>query len=237
MELIRGDRVVVESERATGSPRRGVIEEILSRDPLRYSIRWADGRVSILRPNAGVARIERRLRQHIDPAGTGSLDEGGESMSQLQTEDRSRATVERWDPAREIDQMTERMRRMLEQTFGGFGFAPRGAEQAGWVPVADVEEQDDSYVVQLELPGVKPEDVTIELVGNELSVTGEVKEEQRKGLVRKRMRRYGRFEHRLHLPSQLDADKVDAKLTNGVLTVHVPKSEKAKRKQITVKSG
>jgi HSP20 family protein len=231
MQLARGDHVVVESERATRSPRHGVIEEILSLDPLRLSIRWPDGRVSTLTPNAGVARIEGRPGQ-----GLGRQHEGGDGMTQLETERRSSGAVERWDPASEIEQMTDRMRRMLEQTFGGFGFA-RPGERAGWMPLADLEEQDDAYVVQLELPGVKPEDVNIELIGNELSITGEVKEEERQGVVRKRMRRYGRFEHRLALPSQLDADKVDAKLKDGVLTVRVPKSEKAKRKQITVQTS
>jgi HSP20 family protein len=158
-------------------------------------------------------------------------------MSQLQTERRSEGTTtERWDAVNELEQMTERMRRMLEQTFGGLGFA-RTAERTGWAPVADVEEQDDAYVVQVELPGVKPEDVTIELVGNELTVTGEVQEEERKGVVRKKMRRYGRFDYRIALPNQLDAEKVDAKLTDGILTVRVPKSERAQRKQIEVKAS
>jgi HSP20 family protein len=157
-------------------------------------------------------------------------------MSQLQTERRSEGTTERWDAVNELEQMTERMRRMLEQTFGGLGFA-RAAERTGWAPVADVEEQDDAYVVQVELPGVKPEDVTIELVGNELTITGEVQEEERKGVVRKKMRRYGRFDYRIALPNQLDAEKVDAKLTDGILTVRVPKSERAQRKQIEVKAS
>lgn len=157
---------------------------------------------------------------------------------QVLPERRTEDARERWDTLSEFEQMTERMRRMLDQTFGAaLAWPSRGAERAGWTPVADVEEQDDSYLVKVELPGVKREDVMIELVGNELSITGEVKEEQRKGVVRKRMRRFGRFEYRIALPSQLDSEKVQAKLADGVLTVHVPKSEKAKRRQIEIKAS
>lgn len=160
-----------------------------------------------------------------------------QQLSQQQIERRSEGTTERWDAVNELEQMTERMRRTLEQTFGALGFASRAAERTGWAPVADVEEQDDAYVVQVELPGVKAEDVTIELVGNELTVTGEVKEEERNGVVRKRMRRYGRFDYRIALPDQLDAENVDAKLSDGILRVRVPKSERAQRRQIQVQAS
>lgn len=96
---------------------------------------------------------------------------------------------------------------MLDRTFGGF--AARTLERDGWSPLADIEEQDDAYVVKVELPGVKREDISIELVGNELTIAGELK----------------------------DPDKVDAKLQDGVLAVHAPKSERAQRRQITVKSS
>jgi HSP20 family protein len=233
MRAILGDRIVLESERATRSPRRGVIEEILSVDPPRFSVRWSDGHLSILTPNAGSAHVVRRGGR----AATRTRSKGGNRMSQLQTERRSEGSTERWDVANELEQMTERMRRMLEQTFGGLGFATRTPERAGWAPVADVEEQDDAYVVQVELPGVKPENVTIELVGNELTITGEVKEEERKGVVRRKMRRYGRFDYRIALPNQLDGEHVDAKLDDGILTVRVPKAERAQRRQIEVKKA
>jgi HSP20 family protein len=158
-------------------------------------------------------------------------------MSQLVPERRTESRQERWDPLSEFEQITERMQRMLDRTFGGATWPSRLLERDGWSPVADVEEQDDAYVVQLELPGVKRENVTIELVGNELTITGEVKEEEKKGVVRKRMRRYGRFDYRLTLPDQLDAEKVDAKLKDGVLTVRVPKAERAQRRQIDIKSS
>ena len=154
-------------------------------------------------------------------------------MSQTLPERRSTAT-ERWEPLTELEQMTERMRRMLEQTFSGFGWSPQLSERAGWSPLVDLEESDDAYVVEAELPGVKREDVNIELVGNELAITGEIKEPERRGTVRRQSRRTGRFSYRVSLPSHLDPETVEAKLADGVLKVTVPKSERAQRRRIEI---
>jgi HSP20 family protein len=126
------------------------------------------------------------------------------------------------------------MRRLLEETLGGFGSMI--TETAGWSPLVDIEEQEDAYVLEAELPGVKRQDVNIELVGNELTINGEIKERERKGPLRRRERRMGRFEYRVRLPDQVDAEKIDAKLDNGVLMVKVPKSERAQRRKIEIKS-
>lgn len=157
-------------------------------------------------------------------------------MSQLQPERRSTGTLERWQPLSELEQVTERMRRMLDQTFGSFGFPFSGEETSAWSPFVDIEETDDAYVVEAEVPGVRREDVNIELIGNELSITGEAKEKERKGTFRRRTRRVGRFAYRVNLPDQVESDKVDAKLNDGVLTVRVPKSQRAQRRKIEVKA-
>jgi HSP20 family protein len=155
-------------------------------------------------------------------------------MSQLLPERRAVTTPERYEPLSEFEQISERMRRMLEQTFGAFGLLSSLVERGGWSPLVDIEEHDDAYVVEAELPGVKREDVNLELVGNELTITGEVKERERKGTLRKRSRRTGRFEYRVGLPNQVDADKVEATLDEGVLTVRISKSEKAQRRRIEI---
>jgi HSP20 family protein len=143
---------------------------------------------------------------------------------------------ERWEPLTELEQMTERMRRMLEQTFGAFGWSSPLQERAGWSPLVDLEETDDAYVVEAEVPGVKREDVNVELVGNELSITGEIKEPERKGAVRRQSRRTGRFAYRVSLPSHLEQERVEAKLDGGILKVTVPKSERAQRRRIEITS-
>jgi HSP20 family protein len=156
-------------------------------------------------------------------------------MSQLLPERRSRLATERWEPFSELEQVTERLRRMLDQSFGGL--APSFlTEQGGWSPLVDIEEADDAYVVEAELPGVKEKDVQIELVGNELAISGETKKRERKGVLRRQTRRTGRFEYRVTLPEHPDADRIEAKLAEGVLTVRVPKSERAQRRKIEVKS-
>jgi HSP20 family protein len=136
--------------------------------------------------------------------------------------------------ATDVEQFNERMRRMLEQTFGG-SWAPLMMEPIGWSPPVDIEEQDDAYVIEAELPGVKRDDVNIEVVGNELSITGEIKERERKGVLRRRTRRVGRFEYRVRLPEQVDPEKVEANLDGGILSVRVPKIQRAERRRIEVK--
>jgi HSP20 family protein len=152
-------------------------------------------------------------------------------MSQTLPERRTRQIPESWSQLAELEQVSDRMRRMLEQTFGEVLSDP-----AAWTPPVDVEEQDDAYVIQAEVPGVKRQDVNIELVGNELLVSGEIKEQERKGRLRRRTRRVGQFEYRVRLPELVDPDNVEAKLEEGVLSIRVPKAQQAKRRKIEVKS-
>jgi HSP20 family protein len=155
-------------------------------------------------------------------------------MSQVLPERRSRSGQTQWEPLSEFEQINERMRRLLEQTFGGFGW-PSPTQTGGWSPLVDIEESDDAYVVEAELPGVKRDDVNIEFVGNELIVTGEIKERERKGALRHKTRRTGRFDYRVVLPEHVDSEKIDASLADGVLTVRVPKSEHAQRRKVEIK--
>jgi HSP20 family protein len=159
-------------------------------------------------------------------------------MSQLLPERRRPGAPERWEPFQEFEQVTERMRRMLEETFGGFGRWPSLLQEtAGWSPPVDIEEQDDAYVLEAELTGVRRENVDIELVGNELAITGELKEKEHTGVVRRRTRRTGHFDYRVTLPEQVDADQIEASLDDGVLTVRVPKSERAQRRKVAIKGS
>jgi HSP20 family protein len=157
-------------------------------------------------------------------------------MSQLLPERRIRGSAQRWEPLSELEQVTERMRRLLDQTFGDPGWPSAFGESGAWSPPVDIEETDDTYVLEAELPGVKREDVDIEIVGNELAIKGQVVERERQGVLRRRTRRTGRYEYRVALPDQVDGDKVDANLKDGVLTVRVPKSQKAQRRRVEVKT-
>lgn len=159
-------------------------------------------------------------------------------MSLLLPERRRSDVAERWEPFQELERVTDRLRRMLDETFAGFGFGGWPSllpETGAWSPLVDIEEQDDAYVLEADLPGVKREEVSVELVGNELTITGELKEKERAGVLRRRARRTGRFEYRVRLPEQVDADKTEASMAEGVLTVRVPKAERAPRKKIEIK--
>jgi HSP20 family protein len=107
-----------------------------------------------------------------------------------------------------------------------------------FVPRADVVETENEFEVTVDLPGMKREDVHVEVKNGDLWVTGKrAEEKEEKGATYHRVeRRYGEFRRVLALPATIDADKVTAKYDKGVLKVTVPKTEKAKAKLIEVKA-
>jgi HSP20 family protein len=140
--------------------------------------------------------------------------------------------IQRWDPVREFEQLQEEMGRLMETAW-----SPMGVTNGGmWMPLADIEETEDAWVIEAELPGVDRKDVNVELRDSDLLITGEIKEKERKGILRRRSRRTGRFEYRVTLPGQTDEEHIEAKLHDGVLTVRVPKTEQARPRRIEVKA-
>ncbi|WP_027929046.1 Hsp20/alpha crystallin family protein [Amycolatopsis thermoflava] len=143
---------------------------------------------------------------------------------------RATSSLGRWDPFRELEDLYTQMGRWMENAFNR---VDQGMPV--WAPLADVSETEDAYVVEVDLPGVKRDDMAIELVGSELAVTGEIKEKERQGLLRHRTRRTGQFSYRVTLPDRVDAEKIEAALDEGVLTIRVPKSETIKPRRIAIK--
>jgi HSP20 family protein len=123
---------------------------------------------------------------------------------------------------------------MLEETFGGLP-SPI-TDLATWAPPVDIEETDQEYIVEAEVPGVKKKDLNIDILGNELTISGEIKERKREGVVRRRTRKTGSFFYRVVLPEKVDADTMKADLHNGVLTVRLPKSQRVQRRRIEATS-
>ena len=140
---------------------------------------------------------------------------------------------ERWDPFREFDDLQARMGQLMESAFSGTGNGDRGI----WLPLVDIEETEDAWIVEAELPGAKSKDVHVELRDSELVVFGEIKERERKGILRRRTRPVGRFEFRVTLPGPVSAEDLSANLNDGVLTVRVPKPEPARAQRIEVQTG
>ncbi len=141
---------------------------------------------------------------------------------------RSAGQGERWHPLREFENLYTEMDRLAQSVFGGL------TGEGAWLPAADIVETDSAYIIEVELPGVRREDVDVALNGNELVVTGEVKERKREGLFHRRTRRVGKFEFRVTLPGYLRDGDIETSLAYGVLNVYVPKVESTKSSKITV---
>ena len=103
-----------------------------------------------------------------------------------------------------------------------------------FTPPADIEETDDAYVVEVELPGVRKEDVDISVSGRRLIVNGERKEKERTGVLRRRTRTVGRFYYEVVLPQPVDDGAVSASLSDGVLTIRVSKQDTERARKIKV---
>ncbi|HEV7807187.1 MAG TPA: Hsp20/alpha crystallin family protein [Solirubrobacteraceae bacterium] len=155
------------------------------------------------------------------------------SLPVTRPESRSRGSQQR-GPFQELEELQERALQMLQNTLGADPVAD-GARI--WVPLADIEETDDAWIVEAEIPGVKRDDVDIEVHDNELQISGTIEERERKGIMRRRARRTGRFEYRVTLPGRVDADSIDASLKHGVLTLRVPKPQEARPQRVEIKSS
>lgn len=117
---------------------------------------------------------------------------------------------------------------------------PTYANTVGFQPSCDINETKDHYLVSFDMPGVKKEDIKIEMQGNQLVISGErqreVKEEDGEATLRHE-RVYGKFERTFVLPTSINADKIEAHYENGVLNVALPKAESAKGRTIQVQTG
>jgi HSP20 family protein len=131
------------------------------------------------------------------------------------------------------------MQREVGRLFDGFfsDFDGEGNSVASWSPRADVSENNEAYVIKVELPGVNKNDVKITLCENVLTIKGEKKQEkeEKDHNFHRIERSYGSFERSFSLPSGVKGDKIDAAYRDGILTITLPKVEEAKPKEIEVK--
>jgi HSP20 family protein len=143
----------------------------------------------------------------------------------------------RWDPFRELEEVSTRLNRLFNQSLGRRTVEDEGSLLAEWAPAIDVQETDAEYLIKADLPEVKKEEVRVELQDGIICLQGERKQEkEEKGKKFHRIERaYGRFERRLALPSEVDAQKVAAEFKDGVLRVHLPKSASVKPRSVEVK--
>ncbi len=140
----------------------------------------------------------------------------------------------RFSPTTEVRSLQREIDRMFDSLL------PRGngdADQAVWAPRVDLAETDQSYLIQLDVPGMSKEELEVNFQDGSLSICGERKQSQKEeaaNLVRVE-RRFGRFYRSFDLPKTVDSTKIEATYENGVLTIEVPKAEESKPRTVKIK--
>jgi HSP20 family protein len=148
--------------------------------------------------------------------------------------------IVRWEPARELSSFQHEVNRL----FGTFFDSPTGPGGAGarlrnWVPAMDLVEEGEHYVLRADLPGVKQEDLEIEVQDNLLTISGERRarhEEDKRG-YRRIERSFGSFSRSLALPEGTDPDSVDASFAEGVLEVTIPKPVERTPRRVAINAA
>jgi HSP20 family protein len=140
-----------------------------------------------------------------------------------------------FDRLPDIFSLREDMERVFDSMLGRF---PQERRDFIWAPLMDVEETEDSIVIRAEVPGMKREDIKISVTGDTLTISGERRREtETKGKSFHRVERaYGRFARSVTLPADVEADKTSATYKAGVLELTLPKSPKAKSREIEIKT-
>lgn len=144
------------------------------------------------------------------------------------------AKLVRWTPTHNLNQTL----RTFDQMLDGFYRTNEDMQQAKSVlrPAMDIIETEENYTLRVDLPGLSPEDVNVEIEDSVLTISGEVNssEEVEGERYHYRERRYGAFERSVRLGDQLDVSNVDATFDNGVLTIVLPKLPEAQPQRIKV---
>ena len=143
----------------------------------------------------------------------------------------------RWNPLRELEEMSDQLNRFFSRQDTQRSNGKEIMTVADWTPSVDITETEEEFHIKAELPEVKKEDVQVTLDNGVLTLQGERKEErEEKGRKVHRIERsYGRFVRSFALPDLVDTAKVKAEFKDGILHLHLPKSEKARPKAIEVK--
>ncbi|MEI7643554.1 MAG: Hsp20/alpha crystallin family protein [Chloroflexales bacterium] len=146
-------------------------------------------------------------------------------------------TIARWDPFQDAVSLREAVNRLFEESL--VPILPTVQSGQGFVPALDMSETPDAYVLDVAVPGMKAEDMTLTFENGVLTIAGEVKQEneQKERNYHRVERRYGRFSRSVAFPALVKGDAIAAKLENGILHLSIPKSEEVKPRQITINVG
>lgn len=138
----------------------------------------------------------------------------------------------RWEPLQEIDEIQREMNRLFDR------FQVPASRENGFafVPAAELQDTPEAFLLKLEVPGIKAEDLDIQVTGEAISISGERRSEQtsqEKGMTRTEFR-YGRFRRVIPLPARIQNDQVEATYDNGILNLRLPKAESEKTRMVKV---
>ncbi|MFQ3660970.1 MAG: Hsp20/alpha crystallin family protein [Chloroflexaceae bacterium] len=141
-------------------------------------------------------------------------------------------SLTRWEPFEGMVTLRDAMNQLLADSF----VWPRASTFLG--AMLDLYETDNAYTVELAAPGLKPDQFEITLEHNVLTIRGQVKAELPEGArYHIQERRFGEFRRSITLPSAVDAEKIQANLKDGILTIHMPKVESARTRRIEIKAA
>jgi len=143
--------------------------------------------------------------------------------------------IRRYDPWRLLNELSNEIGRMYETAPVGEGDASSLAT-SDWVPAVDIAEQADRYVIHADVPGVRPEDIDVHMENGILTIKGSRSSETKEaGQGYKRVERaQGSFYRRFSLPDTADAERISARVDQGVLEITIPKQEKVQPRRIQV---
>jgi HSP20 family protein len=150
-------------------------------------------------------------------------------------------TMMRWDPFQDLRSAQDEMTQMSPMLAHALGLHTQqgSATATAWAPALDISERKDAYLVAVELPGLKPEDLDITMEDGLLTIQGERQftSESSEQQFHRVERRYGAFRRSITLPAHAMAEGIEASFEDGVLQILVPKAEEAKPKRIQVRPG
>ena len=147
--------------------------------------------------------------------------------------------ITRFEPWSLINLLHQDLDQIAGRRFGLAGSDHNGSSVADWVPAVDIVEEKDRYVLRADVPGVKPEDIEVNMENGILSVSGERHQESTEDAqgMRRVERVSGKFYRRFTLPDTADAEEISAKSANGILEVVIPKQPQILARKITVKAA
>ena len=146
-------------------------------------------------------------------------------------------TIVKWDPFRNVAALQDRINRIFDESFSRTADLEDDISMSAWKPLVDIYETDEAIILKAELPGIKKEDVSVEVKDNILTLKGERAEEKeiKEKTYYRKERAFGTFNRAFNLQHRIQPDKIKARFKDGVLEIEIPKPEEEKPKQITVK--